>query len=103
MRHMRFVLNSIPPRSHHPLIKALTLLLGLALFGGFLTFGLGILIFSLITSAIVLVISGAWIALHTWRLKRAARKWKKTAHQGKILEGEFIVVERRHHNTRPPG
>jgi hypothetical protein len=83
---MRFHLPS-PRRSRHPLVRALSLLLGIAMLGVLLVFGLAV--------AGVLLLGGALLlAWRTWKQVRvpvapAARSNKPAAD---VLEGEFVVI-----------
>lgn len=78
-------------RSRHPLVRALSLLLGLALIGVLLIFGLMV--------GGVLLIGG--VLLLAWRHWVHGRQLKQPAsqgeHQPEVLEGEFVVV----HQDRP--
>ncbi|MBA2079519.1 MAG: hypothetical protein BGP10_02970 [Rhodanobacter sp. 68-29] len=82
---MRFHLPS-PRRSRHPLVRALSLLLGIAMLGVLLVFGLAV--------AGVLLVGGALLlAWRQWKQPRApiataARPNKPTD----VLEGEFVVI-----------
>lgn len=83
---MRIHLPS-PRRSRHPLVRALSLLLGIAMLGVLLVFGLAV--------AGVLLVGG--VLLLAWRqwkqvrmpLTPAAKPGKPTAD---VLEGEFVVI-----------
>jgi uncharacterized protein (DUF58 family) len=76
-------------RSRHPLIRALSLLLGVALIGLLLVFGLAVAGVLLVGGAIVL-------AVRQWKHSRAPAKSAATgdAHQPAVLEGEFVVIQR---------
>lgn len=83
---MRVFMPSIS-RSRHPLVQALSLLLGMALIGVLLVFGLVV--------AGVLLVGGA--LLMAWRQWKHGRVFAKpsagrAAHQPDVLEGEFVVV-----------
>ena len=85
---MRFSLPSMR-RSRHPLARALSLLLGVALIGLLLVFGLVV--------ADVLMVGG--VMLLAWRYwtssNRLAPGSARREHQPQVLEGEFVVL---HHN-----
>lgn len=82
---MHFSLPSMR-RSRHPLARALSLLLGMALIGLLLVFGLVV--------AGVLMIGG--VVLLGWRYWTHGRKLAPgaapRAHQPEVLEGEFVVL-----------
>lgn len=82
---MRFQLPS-PRRSHHPLARVLSLLLGAAVLGVLLVFGLAV--------AGVLLIGGSLLlAWRQWKLARAPRPQTPTAAPAtNVLEGEFVVI-----------
>jgi len=85
---MRFSLPSMR-RSRHPLARALSLLLGMALIGLLLVFGLVV--------AGVLMVGG--VMLLAWRHwtsgGRLAAGSTRREHSPEVLEGEFVVL---HHN-----
>lgn len=83
---MRFHLPS-PRRSRHPLVRALSLLIGVAVLAVLLVFGLVV--------AGVLLLGG--VLLLAWRLwKQARAPMAVTARPNKpapdVLEGEFVVI-----------
>lgn len=85
---MRFVLLPMR-RPRHPLLRALSVLLGLALVGVLLVFGLAM-------AGILLVGGGLLLA---WRQWRHGRRTPATAtppgtppHRPEVLEGEFVVI-----------
>lgn len=81
---MRFVLPS-PRRSRHPLVRALSLLVGVALVGVLLVFGLVV--------AGVLLVGGSLLwALRQWTRGRAAQRSVSGSHKPEVLEGEFVVL-----------
>jgi uncharacterized protein (DUF58 family) len=83
---MRFVLLS-PRRSRHPLVRALSLLIGLALVGVLLVFGL-------IVAGVLLVGGLVVFALRQWTQSRQApRPATSKPHEPEILEGEFVVLQ----------
>jgi uncharacterized protein (DUF58 family) len=75
-------------RSRHPLARALSLLLGVALIGLLLVFGLAVAGVLLVGGAIVL-------ALRHRKHSRApvTSPAPAAAHQPAVLEGEFVVVQ----------
>lgn len=87
---MHFSLPSMR-RSRHPLARALSLLLGMALVGVLLVFGLVV--------AGVLMVGG--VVLLAWRYWTNGRKpapgAAARARQPEVLEGEFVVL----HHHRP--
>ena len=83
---MRFVLPA-SRRARHPFIRALSMLLGLAVVGVLLVFGLAV--------AGVLLVGGVLLlAVRQWKLRArpsvvgAAR----ATHRAQTLEGEFVVL-----------
>ncbi|MBT2115700.1 hypothetical protein KK141_08220 [Dyella sp. LX-66] len=91
---MRFTLPS-PRRSRHPLVRALSLLVGVALVGVLLVFGL-------VVAGVLLVGGGLWLALRHWTRKSnasAAAPRAAGAHQPEVLEGEFVVLHQSHHHA----
>ena len=80
---------SIPSmrRSRHPLVRALSLLLGVALIGVLLVFGL-------VVAGVLLVGGGIVLALRSWTHSRtpATAAAPNAAHQPTVLEGEFVVI-----------
>lgn len=85
---MRFHLPS-PRRSRHPLVRALSLLVGVAMLAVLLLFGLAV--------AGVLLIGGAVVlALRQWKRTRAPQAGPRTQ-PADVLEGEFVVI----HEGRP--
>lgn len=79
---MRFVLAS-SHRSRHPLARALSLLLGLAVVGILLVFGL-------VVAGVLLVGGGVLLALRQW--KRSRTIGKAAPRTGDVLEGDFVVI-----------
>ena len=85
---MRFSLP-MPRRSRHPLVRALSLLVGLAVVGVLLVFGLVV--------AGVLLVGGAVVfALRQWSRKRGAVSPAR-AHKPEVIEGEFVVLHQTRH------
>ena len=83
---MRFHLPS-PRRSRHPLVRALSLLIGVAVLGVLLVFGLAV--------AGVLLIGGAiLLAWRQWKQMRAplTRTAPSSKPAADVLEGEFVVI-----------
>lgn len=90
---MRFSLP-LPRRSRHPLVRALSLVLGLAVVGVLMVFGLVV--------ASVLLIGGAVVfALRQWSRKRGAMSPQgRHAHKPEVIEGEFVVLHQTRHAAR---
>ena len=87
---MRFSLP-MPRRSRHPLIRALSLLVGLAVIGVLMVFGL-------VVATVLLVGGGLVFALRQWSRKRAtAAPAGRRAHQPEVIEGEFVVLHQTRH------
>jgi hypothetical protein len=84
---MRFSMPS-SRRPHHPLIRALSLLLGVALIGVLLVFGL-------VVAGVLLVGSVVLLAVRQWKLGRTPAKSAapNATHQPAVLEGEFVVIQ----------
>lgn len=75
-------------RSRHPLVRAFSLLLGVALIGLLLIFGLAM--------AGVLLVGGAVVlAVRQWKRGRAPAPSTAAdaAHRPAVLEGEFVVIQ----------
>lgn len=92
---MRFTLPS-PRRSRHPLVRALSLLVGVALVALLLVFGL-------VVAGVLLVGGGLLLALRHWtRKSNASGRAPRGAnvHQPEVLEGEFVVLHETHHAAR---
>lgn len=85
---MRFILLPMR-RPRHPLARALSLLLGLALVGILLVFGL-------VVAGVLLVGGGLLLAWRQWRHGRRvgapAATPNATPHRPDVLEGEFVVL-----------
>ncbi|MEI7035737.1 hypothetical protein [Fulvimonas yonginensis] len=74
------------PRSRHPLVRALSLLVGLAVVGVMLVFGL-------VVAGVLLVGGGLWLALRQWNRARAVGRAAPAAGtRPQVLEGEFVVL-----------
>lgn len=73
-------------RSRHPLVRALSLLLGLALIGVLLVFGL-------MVAGVLLIGGGLLLAWRHWVHGRQPRQPASPGeHQPEVLEGEFVVL-----------
>jgi hypothetical protein len=83
---MRFHLPS-PRRSRHPLVRALSLLLGVAMLGVLLVFGLAV-------AGVLLLGGGLLLAWRQWKRVRApiAPAAKPAKPAADVLEGEFVVI-----------
>jgi hypothetical protein len=87
---MQFILSSMR-RPRHPLARALSLLLGVALIGVLLVFGL-------VVVSVLLVGGGILLAWRQWtRARQPAPIAQRAAHQPQTLEGEYVVI----HSGRP--
>lgn len=90
---MRFSLP-LPRRSRHPLVRALSLLVGLAVVGVLMVFGL-------VVASVLLVGGGLVFALRQWSRKRTAvSPAGRRAHKPEVIEGEFVVLRQTHHAAR---
>lgn len=85
---MRFARLSMH-RPRHPLARALSLLLGVAVVGVLLMFGL-------VVAGVLLVGGGVLLALRHWRSIGVFGP-TASARRPKVLEGDFVVV----HQGRP--
>jgi threonine/homoserine/homoserine lactone efflux protein len=78
-------------RSRNPFLRALSLLLGIAVIGVLLLFGLAV-------TGVLLVGGGLWLAWRQWKLRRApgvmadARRKRSRGATQTVLEGEFVVI-----------
>jgi hypothetical protein len=82
---MYFTLPSLR-RPRHPLARALSLLLGVAVLGVLLVFGL-------VVAGVLLVGGLVLLAVRQWKQGRApARPAAKASPQPAVLEGEFVVI-----------
>ena len=76
-------------RPRHPLVRAFSLLLGVALIGVLLVFGL-------VVAVVLLVGGGVLLAVRQWKHGRAPAKPAvpnaNAVHQPAVLEGEFVVI-----------
>jgi hypothetical protein len=79
-------------RFRHPLARALSLVVGLALLGVMLVFGL-------VVAGVLLVGGGLWLALRQWNRARAVGRARPVAggSHAQVLEGDFVVL----HDNRP--
>ena len=84
---MYFSMPSIR-RNRHPLVRALSLLLGVALIAVLLIFGL-------VVAGVLLIGGGVLLAVRQWKHGRAPAKpaVPNAAHQPTVLEGEFVVIQ----------
>jgi hypothetical protein len=90
---MRFSLP-MPRRSRHPLIRALSLVVGLALVGVLMVFGL-------VVASVLLVGGGLVFAVRQWSRKRATMSaGGRRQHQPEVIEGEFVVLHQTRHASR---
>jgi Flp pilus assembly protein TadB len=81
---MRFFLP-LPRRSRHPFVRALSLLVGVALVGVLLVFGLLVVSVMLVGGALLL-------GLRHWQ-KRRVPTGPTAARPANVLEGEFVVIQ----------
>lgn len=90
---MRFSMP-MPRRSRHPLVRALSLLVGLAVLGFLMVFGLVV--------AGVLLVGGALVfAVRQWSRKRAAMSSASPrGHVPQVIEGDFVVLRESRHAVR---
>lgn len=79
-------------RSRHPLARAVSLLVGVALLGVMLVFGL-------VVAGVLLVGGGLWLALRQWNRARALAGRTSTTgtSRSQVLEGDYVVL----HEGRP--
>ncbi|TAM58206.1 MAG: hypothetical protein EPN49_13365 [Rhodanobacter sp.] len=86
---------SLPPtrRPRHPLLRTLSLLLGLILAGLLLMFGL-------LVAAALMIGAALSLAVRQWKRGHAAANpvGAQSARQPEVLEGEFVVI---HQRNRP--
>ncbi|BFI94907.1 MAG: hypothetical protein RSP_04170 [Rhodanobacter sp.] len=77
----------LPRRSRHPLARALSLLIGVAVVGVLLVFGLAL-------AGVLLVGGGLWLAWRQWKLARSslAATVRPSKPAPDVLEGEFVVI-----------
>lgn len=85
-------LSQLPShRSRHPLARAVSLIVGVALLGVMLVFGL-------VVAGVLLVGGGLWLALRQWNRARAlGRAAPVRGARAPVLEGDFVVL----HEGRP--
>jgi hypothetical protein len=81
---------TFPPvrRSRNPLLRALSLIVGLAVVGVLMVFGVVVL-------AVLVVGGGALLAWRQWKMARGTVR-PPAAVRGDVLEGEFVVLDRQH-------
>ena len=72
-------------RPRHPLARALSLLLGVAVLGVLLVFGL-------VVAGVLLVGGVVLLAVRQWKQGRAPAKPLASNPQPAVLEGEFVVI-----------
>jgi hydrogenase maturation factor HypE len=90
---MRFVIAS-PHRSRHPLARALSLLLGIAVVGVLMVFGL-------VVAGVLLVGGGILLGLRQWKRGAVAGKVSsRPGHRPEVLEGDFVVLHQGRQATR---
>jgi hypothetical protein len=83
---MRIVLP-LMHRRRHPLIQALSLVLGLVVIGVLMVFGL-------VVGGVLMIGGALWLAWRQWKRGGVAQPAKR---QPEVLEGEYVVI----HNSRP--
>ena len=82
---MHFAMLS-PRRSRHPLVRALSLLIGVAVVGVLLVFGL-------VVASVLLVGGALLLGWRQWKHGRGASPaTARATHQPDVLEGEFVVI-----------
>ena len=82
---MRFVMPAMR-RPRHPLARAFSVLLGMAVIGVLLVFGL-------VVAGVLLVGGLILLALRQWKVATgSAAPAAKTQHRAETLEGEFVVL-----------
>lgn len=84
-------MRSFPPshRHRHPLARLISLVVGIALLGLMLVFGL-------VAAGVLLVGGGLWLALRRWQAMKAVGKQPASRHGRRhdLLEGDFVVLHR---------
>jgi hypothetical protein len=84
----------MPRRSRHPLVRALSLIVGLALLGVLMVFGL-------VVASVLLVGGGLVFAVRQWSRKRASMSSAgRHTHKPEVIEGEFVVLNQTRHAAR---
>ncbi|KGI77126.1 hypothetical protein [Oleiagrimonas soli] len=89
MRTRFFILQ----RPRHPLARAALALLGLAVFGALLVFGL-------IALAVLVAVGGILMLVRAWRGRHASNTGARGAAPNAdpdVLEGEYVVIHERRH------
>jgi threonine/homoserine/homoserine lactone efflux protein len=83
---MRIVLP-LMHRRRHPLAQALSLVLGLFVFGLLMVFGL-------MVAGVLLVGGAVWLVWRQWKQARAGvtSRSSRQPHQPEVLEGEYVVI-----------
>ncbi|HEY8585741.1 MAG TPA: hypothetical protein VIL60_03320 [Rhodanobacter sp.] len=81
------MLFAMPPprRPRHPVARALSLLLGVAVLAVMLVFGL-------VVAGVILVGGLVFLAVRQWKKARAPAKPAANGAQPAVLEGEFVVI-----------
>ena len=81
-------------RSRHPLARAFSLLLGLAVVGVLMVFGL-------VVAGVLLVGGVVLLAVRHWKRAGTAGKVAspRPAHRPEVLEGDFVVLNQQRHAT----
>lgn len=76
-----------PRRSRHPLARALSLLVGVAVVGVLLVFGLAL-------AGVLLLGGGVWLAWRQWKQAHSslAATVRASKPASEVLEGEFVVI-----------
>ena len=80
---MRIVLP-LMHRRRHPLIQALSLVVGLFVIGVLMVFGL-------VVAGVLMVGGGLWLLWRQWKRGSIAPTAQRT-HEPEVLEGEYVVV-----------
>jgi threonine/homoserine/homoserine lactone efflux protein len=82
-------------KSRHPLLRVVSMLLGLALLGLLLLFGL-------VAAGVLLVGGGVLLAWRQWKKLRAqpAAAARAGSSRPPVLEGEFVILSSERRNTR---
>jgi fatty acid desaturase len=76
-------------RSRHPLVRALSLLVGVVLIGVLLVFGL-------VVASVLLVGGALLLGWRQWKHGRTLARQPaatRATHQADVLEGEFVVIQ----------
>jgi hypothetical protein len=81
---MRFVLPA-SRRARHPLARALSVLLGLAVIGVLMVFGL-------VVAGVLLVGGLVLLAVRQWKMAARPTAAVRGSHRAETIEGEFVVL-----------